>query len=219
MKIRIINKLVMVINKKYFINKYSKEFYKNFVCAVKKELSKIIPEVPAIGESIFKTSYEMGIFYIAWFKVLKKNKISSDEASRVIWDATENCLRMIPKVFVPIAKRIYINPMIRKAIPHTEKSKNNTLPEYDWKIEYKKIDENCFYLNTYECGIKKLCDKFGVSEMLPSLCRMDYLTSHYLKCGFERTKTLGDGNEVCNNKFYINGECEWAPEKGFIVRK
>lgn len=55
--------------------------------------------------------------------------------------------------------------------------------------------------------------------MLPSICRMDYLTSHYLKNGFLRDKTLGDGDEMCNNKFYINGECEWAPEKGFGHRK
>lgn len=44
--------------------------------------------------------------------------------------------------------------------------------------------------------------------MLLILWRMDYLTSHYSKSGFERTKTLGDGDEVCNNKFFINGECE-----------
>jgi len=48
---------------------------------------------------------------------------------------------------------------------------------------------------------------------------LDYLTSHYLKSGFERTLTLGDGDEMCNNKFFIDGECEWSPEKGFNIRK
>ena len=37
---------------------------------------------------------------------------------------------------------------------HTQKSKAGTLPEYDWKVEYIKINDNEFYLNTYECGIK-----------------------------------------------------------------
>lgn len=35
----------------------------------------------------------------------------------------------------------------------------------------------------------------------------------------ERTLTLGDGDEMCNNKFFIIGECEWNPEKGFDIRK
>lgn len=48
---------------------------------------------------------------------------------------------------------------------------------------------------------------------------MDYLTSDYLKCGFERTMTLADGDKVCNNKFFIKGECEWTPEKEFQNRK
>lgn len=86
-------------------------------------------------------------------------------------------------------------------------------------FKYVKVDRNQFRLDTYECGLKKLCKRFGVEEMLPSLCRMDYLTAHYLKHSFERTKTLGDGDEVCNNQFSFIGECEWAPEKGFEHRK
>lgn len=62
------------------------------------------------------------------------------------------------------------------------------MPEFDWKIEYIKVNDNEFY-------------------------------SHYLKSGFMRDKTLGDGDEMCNNKFYINGQCEWVPEKGFEYRK
>lgn len=55
--------------------------------------------------------------------------------------------------------------------------------------------------------------------MLPSLCRMDYLTSHYLKCGFETTMTLGDGDEMCNNKFFILSQCKRSSEEGFEGRK
>jgi hypothetical protein len=213
------NNIVIKINKKYFIEKYGKKFYNHFKNKVNKKLKEIIPDVPDIGDSIFKSSYLMAIFFIAWFKVLKEMNISSNEANLIIWEATENCLKKIPSIMIPLAKKMYLTPMIKKAESHSKKSKNNSLPEYDWKIEYIKVDDNIFCLNTYECGIKKLCKKFETEEMLPSLCRMDYLTSHYLKSGFERTKTLGDGDEICNNKFYIDGECEWNPEKGFVIRK
>lgn len=219
MKIKIINGTIIKINKKYFIEKYGIEFYNKFKYKVGKELSEIIPDVPEIGDSIFKSSYMMAIIYIAWYKTLKEMNLSIEKIKIIIWAATENSLKKIPKIFIPIAKKIYLNPIIRKAESHTKKSKEDNLPVYDWKVEYKKVDNNCFYLNIYECGIKKLCKKFDVEDLLLILCRMDYLTSHYLNSGFVRTKTLGDGNEVCNNKFFIIGECEWAPDKGFIERK
>lgn len=219
MNIKFMNNVAIILNKKYFIEKYGMNFYNKFKRNVHKKLNKIIPIVPDIGDSIFKSSYLIAIFYIAWFQVLKEMSVSTDDANLIIWDATENCLKKIPNIFIPLSKKIYLNPMIKKAESHTIKSKENNLLEYDWKIEYKKINKNCFYLNTYECGIMKLCKKFKTEEMIPSLCRMDYLTSHYLKSGFERTLTLGDGDEMCNNKFFIDGECEWSPEKGFDRRK
>lgn len=217
--IKFMNSSVIRLNKRYFTQTYGADFYRQFKVRVDKKLNEIVPQVPDIGDSVFKSSYLMVTFYIAWFKVLREMNASTEKANRIIWDATENCLKKIPDVFVPLAKKMYLTPMIKRAESHTVKSKENNLPAFDWKIEYIKVDENCFYLNTFECGVKKLCEEFEVSEMLPSLCRMDYLTSHYLKCGFQRNMTLADGDEMCNNKFFIHGECAWSPEKGFEERK
>jgi hypothetical protein len=48
---------------------------------------------------------------------------------------------------------------------------------------------------------------------------MDYLFAHLMNNGFERTKTLGDGDDCCNCRYYLTGSCEWSPEKGFADRK
>ena len=55
--------------------------------------------------------------------------------------------------------------------------------------------------------------------MLPHAMPTDYLVVHYLHAGFERTQTLGDGNSVCNNTFYLRDDCRWMPEKGLTDRK
>lgn len=47
-------------------------------------------------------------------------------------------------------------------------------------------------------------------------CGCNVNRNHY---GFERTKTLGDGDECCNCRYYIKGDCDWSPEKGFNDRK
>lgn len=211
--------ILLRFNKKDIIAERNTTFYKVFKKKIRGHLKEIIPQVPDIGNSIFKSSYLIGVAFIAWYKAFLEMGLSSDEANIWIWKGTENAIKKIPRFMIPLVKKIYLGGMLRKAEEQTEKSKKGTLPEYDWSINYVKVGRNKFRLDTYECGLKKLCKKFGVEEMLPSLCRMDYLTAHYLKYSFERTKTLGDGNEVCNNQFSFIGECAWAPEKGFEHRK
>ena len=46
---------------------------------------------------------------------------------------------------------------------------------------------------------------FHAEGMLPGICRMDYLFASRMKNGFERTKTLGDGDECCNCRYFSRG--------------
>ena len=55
-----------------------------------------------------------------------------------------------------------------------------------------------FYMTYTECGICKMAAREGLSELVPSLCRMDY--PNYSNDGgiLFRTKTLGYGDDECN---------------------
>lgn len=219
MKARLLNAFLMLLSKGILIAEKGKAFFSQFRKGVRQELRAILPEVPEIGDSIFKSSYWIGVCFIAWYRMFLKLGLTSDEANQWIWRVLENALKKIPPFLILLAKRIYIGGMLKKAASHTEKSKEGTLPEYDWMITYTPVDSNCFRLDVHECGIQKLCRKFHTEEMLPSLCRTDYLVAHYLRAGFERTQTLGDGDCVCNNTFCNHGDCQWMPEKGFFDRK
>lgn len=87
------------------------------------------------------------------------------------------------------------------------------------KLIIVKINKNTFEIDITECAMLKLAEDNNVRNLLPGICRMDYLFSNLMGNGFERTKTLGDGDNCCNCRYHIVGECEWAPEKGFIERK
>ncbi len=219
MSIESMNKIILSFSKKMIVKDYKEEFYKKFKIKEIECLEKMIPDVPDIGDSIFKSSYPMGVCFIAWYKVLLELGLSQEEVTKYIWKAIENMIKKVPKLFVPVARKIYLGGILKKAESHTIKSEKNELPEFDWKVKYVKVDENTFRLDTYECGVKKLCEKFGVKELLPSMCRLDYLTAHYLHHGFVRDKTLGDGDELCNNTYSLTGECKWSPEEGFVNRK
>ena len=58
--------------------------------------------------------------------------------------------------------------------------------------------EDEFYMTYTECGICKMAACEGMSELVPSLCRMDY--PNYSNDGgiLFRTKTLGYGDDECN---------------------
>ncbi|MEN6350201.1 MAG: L-2-amino-thiazoline-4-carboxylic acid hydrolase [Syntrophomonas sp.] len=115
--------------------------------------------------------------------------------------------------------KAYIGGFRKKAAEHAKKTRANALHPYDWKIAYREINENTFEIDITECAMLKLAKDFDVLGMYPAICRMDYLFSHYMGNGFERTKTLGDGDECCNCRYHIVGNCEWSPEKGFESRR
>lgn len=118
-----------------------------------------------------------------------------------------------------VVGRFYFNSFRKKAPHHMKRQETTGVHPYDWQIQYRDIDANCFEIDIVSCGIKKLAADFHAEGMLPGICRMDYLYVNIIKNGFERTKTLGDGDECCNCRYYLEGNCEWAPEKGFANRK
>lgn len=145
--------------------------------------------------------------------------LSSDEAGREIWAMNECLVTMIPRWLMPLSVKAYIGGFRKKAAEHAKKTRANALHPYDWKIAYREINENTFEIDITECAMLKLAKDFDVLGMYPAICRMDYLFSHYMGNGFERTKTLGDGDECCNCRYHIVGNCEWSPEKGFESRR
>lgn len=55
--------------------------------------------------------------------------------------------------------------------------------------------------------------------MLPAICQVDYMISHYMNVGFERTGTLGTGCDKCDGKYCLKGQCDWDIEKRLAERK
>lgn len=201
------------------IRKYGKDFWNSFKRKSDSEFETISPLVPEIGESIFAFNYEFAAPYIAWYKALLGNGLSQQEASETIWLMNEKMVKTIPTFMLRLTGKRYMNGFRKEAAAHIERQQQNKLHPYDWKVAYREIDDNTFEVDITECALKKLAHHFNADGLLPGICRLDYLFSNLMEYGFERTKTLGDGDECCNNRFFFEGSCEWAPEKGFITRK
>lgn len=216
---KMIYRIAMYRSKKYLISRYSKEWFRKFSKDSKRRLDDILPKISDIGKSIFSFNYKFAPSYIAWYLTLEEMGLSKDETAEIIWALNENMIHMVPSFLMHMVGKSYFNSFRKKAPQHMQRQKSTGVHPYDWQIQYRDVDANCFEIDILACGIKKLAADFHAEGMLPGVCRMDYLYANMMKNGFERTKTLGDGDECCNCRYYLEGDCEWAPEKGFVNRK
>ncbi|WP_245535424.1 L-2-amino-thiazoline-4-carboxylic acid hydrolase [Sphaerochaeta pleomorpha] len=131
----------------------------------------------------------------------------------------ERMITIIPRGLLHLAGKSYINGFKKKAAMHAERQLKKELHPYDWQIAYREVSDNTFEIDITECGLKKLAHDFDADGLLPGICRMDYMVSYLMGNGFERTKTLGDGDDCCNCRYHREGLCAWSPEKGFEGRR
>ena len=211
--------IAMYRSRGYFEQQYNRDFWYRFKAGSDACLAEILPKVPDIGKSVFSFNYIFAPYYIAWYKTLRKLGNTPQEADQNLWVMNERMARTLHASLLKLAGRIYLASFSRKAAGHEARQKEGKLHPYDWKIVYRPIDANTFEIDILECAYVKLTKDLGARDMLPGVCRMDYLFSHRMGNGFTRTKTLADGDECCNCRYQLTGACEWAPEKGFTDRK
>lgn len=113
-----------------------------------------------------------------------------------IWQMNEKMVTTVPKFLLHFTGKSYISGFRRKVAAHVLRQQRNELHPYDWRVTYREINCNTFELNITECGMKKLAHDFDADGLLPGICRMDFLFSHLMGNGFERTKTLGEGENA-----------------------
>lgn len=216
---KLIYRVGIIKSRSAIMQQYGKPFHKKFCITSKRWLDKVIAKTPHIGNTIFSFNYAFTPAYIAWFKAAIGLDLPKEQADKLLWTINESIFSLIPKKIAPLFINNYLNNFRKKAPIHQSLSEQNCLHQYDYKITYQAINSRVFEIDIYECGMMKLAKDFDALGMFPSICRIDYLLSNYMGAGFERTKTLGDGDNCCNCRYIFGGTCEWSPEKGFIDRK
>lgn len=189
---KVIYYLTMIRSRKSVIELYGEEFWKNFKKTSYKEFKALIPVTPDIGDSIFKVNYQCAPAYAAWYKTMKKLGLSQKQSDQLIWLMNEKMFTTIPKKLLHLYGKIYLGSFRKKAPHQIERQNKGMCHPFDWKIDFRNIDENTYEIDILKCGYIEYAKKFGVENMLPGVCRIDYLMANLMENGFTRTKTLGD---------------------------
>lgn len=210
---KFIYRLTMCRSKGYIQKQYGKSFWKSFREHSDAVFRQVAAELPDIGDSIFSFNYAYAPSYVAWYRSMRQLGLDAGQADDLMWKMNEKMLLSVPKSFLHMAGKSYLNSFRKKAKQHLQRQGKPGFSEYDWLIDYRDIDANSFEIDIRRCGFITVAKKYGVEGMLPGICSVDYMVSHYMGNGFSRTKTLGDGDECCNCHYELTGKCPLrAPE-------
>lgn len=210
---KFIYRLTMCRSKGYIQKQYGKSFWKSFREHSDAVFRQVAAELPDIGNSIFSFNYAYAPSYVAWYRSMRQLGLDAGQADDLMWKMNEKMLLSVPKPFLHMAGKSYLNSFRKKAKQHLQRQGKPGFSEYDWLIDYRDIDANSFEIDIRRCGFITVAKKYGVEGMLPGICSVDYMVSHYMGNGFSRTKMLGDGDECCNCHYELTGKCPLrAPE-------
>lgn len=210
---KFIYRLTMCRSKGYIQKQYGKSFWKSFREHSDAVFRQVAAELPDIGDSIFSFNYAYAPSYVAWYRSMRQLGLDAGQADDLMWKMNEKMLLSVPKPFLHMAGKSYLNSFRKKVKQHLQRQGKPGFSEYDWLIDYRDIDANSFEIDIRRCGFITVAKKYGVEGMLPGICSVDYMVSYYMGNGFSRTKTLGDGDECCNCHYELTGKCPLrAPE-------
>lgn len=147
---------------------------------------------------------------MAWYKTMRNLGLNTEQADELMWLMNERMLLTVPKPFLHMTGKAYLNGFRKKAAKHERRQKKGLHP-YDWEIAFRDIDDNSFEIDITKCGFIAFAKEFDAEGMLPGICNVDYMISHYMGNGFKRTMTLGYGDKCCNCHYELTGKCPIRP--------
>lgn len=90
-------------------------------------------------------------------------------------------------------------PKGQKALAESAKKSESDNNPYSWRYTFKP-GKNILEYTTFftSCGICYLFEQWGISEITPSMCRLDYDMAHANNTEFIREQTLFEGGKYCD---------------------
>jgi hypothetical protein len=196
------------------ISRYGKEFAETVVSETSHEYSKLIPEIPYVGQNRILVQFIIGTAQsLVIYRVLRNHSKTVEEAGKLYYLICEAILNSYPKiVHWLIGKASFSNFFLRAAKRAALESQKQLYPggyvfsfvdgdgrEFDYGVDYS------------ECGGCKFLSKQGASELAPYICKADIIYSELFGWGLTRTKTIAEGFEKCDFRLKKGGKTRIAP--------
>ena len=183
----------------FVLNKMiKKDVEKKNIKLIKKEYKAIILRSKSIGKkNILLSSYLLCAFFIA---LNRKNPIGADENYLILEHGMKESKLL--KLFMGDASS-YFDSKRMEARKKWALNSHHKKYENDWVLNFIEKDSKYeFGIDYLECGVCKMCKAEGCFELAKYLCKLDYLLADIMGLGLDRTKTLANGSDCCDFRWY-----------------
>lgn len=111
------------------------------------------------------------------------------------------------ETMAPLVKRILKIPGLYKKVPRFffNMTQKNFGPHMGFKSENQYVDETLMRFDMTVCPYNDKCTQYGCPEIVKGFCKGDDILygEMHPKLSWERTKTLGCGDDVCDFKIRV----------------
>ena len=161
---------------------------------VRKEYREMVERTPGIGGSSNEENLIGACYFFSMAKVIPG--MTPDLLDDIIAEGMKS--KLMVKAHEGKRKKgvIFSEREQQKKLSEAEKSHTSKYV-MDWEFTYEPgVDE--FRITYTKCGVLKLAERENVREFLPCMCHLDFPKYEMVGGKLERTKTLADGDDVCN---------------------
>jgi hypothetical protein len=186
-------------------------------------IKKILPDLPYVGGDdhpgtrFIVTAGQ----WIALYKPMAKRGYKALEVGRMMYLISEDQLKDVPADELEKQKALtyndeYINLM-------KQWTESTSFYECDWKADFVEGNgvEFDWGLNYRTCPCFELFKEQNAKQLAPLFCLLDFPEARQIESGFFRTKTLAQGDDLCNFRYKKGKKVvqNWDTEAKSISKK
>ncbi len=196
------------------VTRYGEEISQAIAGRARREFEQLLPDIPFIGGSRNHWTSDLmeSAQCLALYRAMQAFEKPIRETADVIYEGMRIRLDDYPRILLRLMGRLQFSWLFLRLLQRMAKeTQKQNYPgsfvaelvpgdgkEFDWGIDFKACSIHAFYVS------------HQASEFLPYVCRLDYITSAAFGLGLVRTKTLAEGDEVCNPRMKRGRATLWV---------
>lgn len=184
----------------------------------------LLPALPEVGGEYNPDTpfIPIAAWYASLYKPMQAAGKSAKDVGKLIYDLNVMSLSQMPPAQALAEKKRFFSEDGRSDLHSwTVWTLRRDYPG-GWVAEFIPGDgkDFDFGINYTECGVVKYLKSQGVPELAPYVCLNDFPRSKVLGTGLQRTKTIANGDGICNFRYKQDRPVtqDWSTEIGGIRR-
>ena len=195
------------------ISRYGEKFAATIVSETRQEYSKLIPEIPYVGQNRILIQFITGTAQsLAIYRTLASHGKTVEEAGKLYYLVCQALLNSYPRIVHWLIGRMSFSGFFIRALKKVALESQKRLYPGGYVFSFVAGDgtEFDYGVDYSECGGCKFLSKQGASEFALYVCTADIIYSDFFGWGLIRTKTIAEGFEKCDFRFKKGGKTRVA---------